>query len=587
MTDRKIIPLAAANEVLGRQLGKLVGRKRLDAILSKENAPALVRTLPAEDLYFLIKDVGSEDAAPLVAMSSPEQFRGFIDLDCWVNHEGAKELSPIKALRWMTLAREDSTLEDLAAKRTGLDLEVVELILRGGLSIVDRKAVEEDGWAAAAPGEDPQAAWEETPCGSWFVCFEIPGPEEIELRRMLHELYAEGPFPASRLLSAVRYELTSELNEHALRFRNARLADMGFPEPEQAKALYAKTNISATPPPQPTPPDSIPGFFLSEFVGDSFLDRCSAKVTGVRSRTFLDRSLMYLANCVMVADRIEPSDTEAARDAVGAMRAYLNLGLSHLAGNDSDRGSTILCSTALKHVFQVGFTLTLQRKWRAERLVAALVPGSSSDERSLPLDAPEGSVVDALLKPKPMYAVCLDAALAAGWPASPALDAAERAPEATLPSGLRPFAVPEDLEAADTALGRAEATIDLAMASGILQIDDTELGENDESHPLSVLLLTATLNMALGKAFTPSALSEGELQEAWRKARDETGALSANVTSKLVSLLAKAADGPTETAETLASMTAARFELAFPEANGPIDARYTTGVIMRGNSDQG
>ena len=36
-----------------------------------------VSALPAEELYFTLLDVGADDAAELVAMATPEQFRHF------------------------------------------------------------------------------------------------------------------------------------------------------------------------------------------------------------------------------------------------------------------------------------------------------------------------------------------------------------------------------------------------------------------------------------------------------------------------------------------------------------------------------
>ncbi|MFW5878610.1 MAG: DUF6178 family protein, partial [Myxococcota bacterium] len=139
MSADEIIPFGGATEVLGRRLGRLAGRRRMDLILGKDNAQALVRALPAEDLYFLIKDIGVDDAGPLVALASPEQFRSFVDLDCWQPIEGGREVSPTCVLQWLSVARE-GTAESAAGKRAGLDTEVLEIVLKEGLRIVDKKA---------------------------------------------------------------------------------------------------------------------------------------------------------------------------------------------------------------------------------------------------------------------------------------------------------------------------------------------------------------------------------------------------------------------------------------------------------------
>src|SRR2546421_6240360 len=58
------------------------GRKA-DAIISEPDAARLVPTLPVQELYYAIKEVGLADAAELVALATAEQVQGFVDLDVW------------------------------------------------------------------------------------------------------------------------------------------------------------------------------------------------------------------------------------------------------------------------------------------------------------------------------------------------------------------------------------------------------------------------------------------------------------------------------------------------------------------------
>src|SRR5215510_13607898 len=58
------------------------GRKA-DAILSEPDAAQLVPSLPIQELYYAIKEVGLADAAELVALATPAQVQGFVDLDVW------------------------------------------------------------------------------------------------------------------------------------------------------------------------------------------------------------------------------------------------------------------------------------------------------------------------------------------------------------------------------------------------------------------------------------------------------------------------------------------------------------------------
>ncbi len=230
---------------------------------------------------------------------------------------------------------------------------------------------------------------------------------------------------------------------------------------------------------------------------------------------------MYLANTVLVADGVDPSEVDGVRDAIARMRAYLDLALTHLSGGDVDRAATVLATAAPKHLFQVGFSLTLRLGWRVDRLAAGT--GLPPDGLAGLLDAPEGPVVAAVAGRRPRVAVALDRALAAGWPEAPegALAAAE-APDVDAPAGRRAFASPTDLETVGRALDRAEAAAHLAVALELHVLPDPD----PEAVPLSTRALTAAARAATGGAFSPEALAPDAAARALASAVDPKGAVT-------------------------------------------------------------
>src|SRR5579883_1773386 len=56
---------------------------RAARLLERPDAERYLPTLPVQDVYYAIQEVGLADAAELVALASPEQLRGFLDLDAW------------------------------------------------------------------------------------------------------------------------------------------------------------------------------------------------------------------------------------------------------------------------------------------------------------------------------------------------------------------------------------------------------------------------------------------------------------------------------------------------------------------------
>ncbi|RMG21351.1 MAG: hypothetical protein D6729_00945 [Deltaproteobacteria bacterium] len=542
-----VVPLGPAAEVLGRRLAPALARRRMDLILEKPHAAQLVRALPAEDLYFLIKDVGLEDAAPLVALASPEQFQSFVDLDCWRPEPEGPVLDTARVLRWLAVARAGDE-EAARAKAAALDLEVMERCFQDGLRIVDLREQEEKPRPDDVRPGDEDLEWHTTDGGAFRIAFlgDQNSVEGAELRRLLQDLYAANPFAAERFLAVVRWELKSDLEEHALRFRTGRLEDLGFPPREVALSLYAHVDPDAPAPPQPRPVDPVPGFFLSEFRGASFLDRCAGKVVGVQTRTTLDRALVYLTNSVLVADQIDPGDLEAVREAIARMRAYLNLGLYRMAGGDEEAGARILATRALKHVFRVGFSLTLELRWRLDRMARSLA--LPAEDLAAALDAPERQVLEALLLPRPMYPLALDAAREAGWPEAPeASEAAERAPLPEVEAGRRPFATPEDLAAASEALSRADAFLELARDAGLLYEGDEAL----EPAPLSVRLLTAGLARAAGRTGLEIPLDAATLEEGLGAALTAEGTARPGFRTLLLDFLGERTGAPGPLAEAL------------------------------------
>ena len=57
-----------APRALSRQLMALPAGKRLEAILARPDAAAVVAALPVQDFFFSVKELGPDDAWPLLAL---------------------------------------------------------------------------------------------------------------------------------------------------------------------------------------------------------------------------------------------------------------------------------------------------------------------------------------------------------------------------------------------------------------------------------------------------------------------------------------------------------------------------------------
>ncbi|MDF1565573.1 MAG: DUF6178 family protein [Deltaproteobacteria bacterium] len=506
----KIVPLAPASEALGRQIAHSSGRKRMDVLLSKENARSLIRALPTEDLYYLIKDVGLADAGLLVSMATPEQFQGFVDLEAWEPHPEGAQLQTDRVLEWLEVVR-DADDEAYRPKLQSLDLEIIELILRGGLHIVDRREEEEAPRPPPRPGSE-DLTWETTPCGNFYVAYTEPDTTEGKaLRRMLDEIYAIDAFGAARLLSAVRVELDSELSEAALQVRTARMEDLGFPPLELALGLYARRDPKAELPAQPASPENVPGFQLAQLPAESFLQRAAGRVLGVGPRTHLDRALLYLCNMALVADRVPTHDDEAVRLTTARVHATLSLALEELSGGDEAVASGLLQERALKALFQVGFTLGLDLQAALKRALEGA--GLGGEALASHFDEPERSGIEGLLQRRPVLARAVTEAHRRGWPGNPEAYLEEgEAPLGELPEGYLPFSSLAQLALGRQVVEMAGAAARLLGAGGALHL---EAHEEDETSPaLAARIATLLCARAAGREgglapLTPEEASRG------------------------------------------------------------------------------
>ncbi len=374
---------------LVRRIVALAPKKRIDAILSEKNAAALVRSLPAEELYLTIVELGLTDAVELVQLSSPEQFRTYVDLAGWQKDR----LDPKEVLRWLSAAQSDDD-EDFLKKVHGLDMEVLELVLRTLTTVHD---LEEN------PDVNPPGVTLETPEGKYLVEFHVEGLELASLRSLVNRIIAENPFEASRLFEAVRWEQVSELEETAYQFRSGRLADLGFPPLEDAVALFSFVDTEKA---RAKPKDGAqpPGLVSQERV-----DFVEASFRGLTNdeRTALADEVRYVVNAALVAEAAEPGDPLAVRRVSELARDYLNLALELLTGGDASAASDVVRETPLKDIFKVGFSLTLQLKHRVDRM--AQEPMARIGQTWLALDE-ERSALEALYRRRPLKALKVDGA---------------------------------------------------------------------------------------------------------------------------------------------------------------------------------
>jgi Family of unknown function (DUF6178) len=186
------------------------------------------------------------------------------------------------------------------------------------------------------------------------------------------------------ILEASLFELESNLEEEALRWRNARLADRGYPSYDEAWELfrlvppeslaldrYRRTALSRVR--FARDEDLIPSdhaLMLLE-VRDSFLIRVLATLP-TEDLEPIGHELAILTNQVVIAEACDLSELSEVRRCAESVHDYVNIGVAHLAKSSEREAAQLLHEVALRPFFQVGVSLTLSLQQRAQQLDATL-----------------------------------------------------------------------------------------------------------------------------------------------------------------------------------------------------------------------
>ncbi len=371
------------------RLATTSGRRKLDVVFEAEDPKALVRSLPAEDLYFAIRDIGLSDSVDLVGLAAPSQFRAFVDMDAW--DRDALDLSQLTL--WLRLAMEGARhAGEFRAKRKALDAELVVLLLKTQTVV---HPLEE--------GVDPVLQsdnWLRTAEGKYLIEILAEGDDGVTTRKLLEDFIAENPFEATRLFEATRWEVQSELEENCSRWRRGRMRDMGFPEFEEAIRIWSPLPKGWTAPESAPSTGRVAGIPALLLVGGGsglFLDRIAERLPD-EARGLFNEGLVYLLNCALVADGIDPKELDLARHSLAAARDQLSLGLELASEGDETHALALLASTPAIDLFRLAVTalLELQREATSASRTVAFGEGSATA-----LESPDAELISGLRRKRP------------------------------------------------------------------------------------------------------------------------------------------------------------------------------------------
>lgn len=468
-----------------------------DALAELPGAREIVPRLPVVDLHRALHEQGVGYSLALLEIASPAQLRALVDLDAWRRDAVAVE----RLDEWLD-ALFDTEVAGAARKISALDPELIEWLLRTRARVHDLSAGDD-------PGDTVNPLWA-TPDG-FFACEIVAPPGDAQRTlRLLELLLAADPARLRSLLLEARAATSAELEETAYRMRSARMGDLGFPDIDDARAVYRPldprevrlgegTEERFAPPAEPH--EARAGSWLApvEAPRGDFFSAAVAGIADAGERERLGHALVLLVNRVLWADGAEPADVDARRAAMERVRDTLALGLEAVCRGNAGQGPRALATVALGRLFGAAIG-TVERLRRLAATLARTGPRA--------LDPPWRETVLALSSRPPLLSRALDDPPADGARPFRSLDDVRRATAALEEAGAA-------VEAA-AKLGASLATARLLAADGCVpHPDDLTLGD---------LVRTILAQAALGHDAVLAPLSGGDVELLLARAFDRDAA---------------------------------------------------------------
>ncbi len=327
----------------------LASRARVLELL--DHPEEIIPLIPEAELCFTVKAVGLVDGSWILEHATNEQLVAAADLDAW------KGLSPDPRSMgsWLENYVEAGNETLLRAARS-IDAEVWVLYLRERIG-VEMKPNDDEGW------QPPEGS--ATLDGQFHFWALARSDDLAAIQKLLHSLFEADYWLYFRILQGVMWEMVSDLEEWASRWRNGRLEDLGFPAWDDAMRIYGFIRPDQR---ADVPEDEgaleIGGYDLPVWMpnlpatrdASHAIFRAAAELEEDERRSFFF-AFVSLANKLAVADGMPLGDMETLPKAIEKAATLASKGLEFIAEGRALDPADVVRRTPLERLFRVGANL--------------------------------------------------------------------------------------------------------------------------------------------------------------------------------------------------------------------------------------
>jgi Family of unknown function (DUF6178) len=369
------------------------GREELLEVIARPTE--LIRRISEEEMFFTIKELGEDNAPALVAVTTGRQLLYLLDIDLW-----KKEMLDTYAVaRWLEILSrfgEDKMLQFVQVADPELIMTALEHLIRVKMRNPDLDFVEESDTLPSYTLED-----------MFYIEFRVPDSEDV-LKQFLETVFRWDARYYINMMQGLATGIPGENEEAALKWRRARLADKGFPEFDEAVEIYHYLQRGAVREPlaesAPSETDHSEesryflGYPLKVMDSNNLFKKCLDDISDPIEKDRMATELAHLSNKVMVADGRDPGSKDELHGSLKKVSGYINIALEEMCGEDVSEALGILRSNHMEILFRRGFSLILDLRKDAQKLVRNYEGGVEN------LGHPLAELVKALFQKRPFYA---------------------------------------------------------------------------------------------------------------------------------------------------------------------------------------
>jgi len=311
----------------------------------------VIPLLPEAELCFTVKAIGLADSAWVLEHATPEQVTAAIDLDAWTRLE--PDLPTLSD--WIGAL---ASTERASFRRAveALDPELLVLYLKSRVEVF-QKAAGDDDWMA------PESA--QTLEGQFYYRAKNDGDDLASISELLRMLFEEDYWTYFRVMQGAMWELESDTQEWALRWRTGRLEDLGFPSWDESMRIYRfirpedRARMPEAEPPLAGSAWSLPVWIPSLPAAAGRAHRvfdAIAKLSEDERRACF-YAFVAVANKIAVADSLPLSDATSIPRAIDKAAHWISEGLAHVARENGLDDVEVLRRVGFEWLFSVGANL--------------------------------------------------------------------------------------------------------------------------------------------------------------------------------------------------------------------------------------